>query len=193
MSKQLFIASSKEGLTYANALKDRLNEEFEFQQFDVKCLLWTDYGASRGGCSTLETLQDLSDSVSYAVAMITPDDTANIRGVSCCIPRDNVVFEFGLFLGKLSRLKVFAVIPNAGIPSVPDLRIPSDLFGITNARYEYKLDADIVWAKDTLREAVTMIIRWIAKFERPTLARRPKSSSSDEFDNNMISFRTYPM
>ena len=46
-------------------------------------------------------------------------------------PRDNVVFELGLFMGALSRSRTFVCVP-AG----EALKIPSDLKGMTNIQYD---------------------------------------------------------
>ncbi len=45
--------------------------------------------------------------------------------------RDNVLFELGLFIGKLSRDRVFFIIPEK-----TDLHIPTDLLGVTPGKYD---------------------------------------------------------
>jgi hypothetical protein len=46
--------------------------------------------------------------------------------------RDNVVFELGLFVGGIGRDRTFIVVPD----NTPDLRLPSDLAGVTVGTYE---------------------------------------------------------
>ena len=44
--------------------------------------------------------------VSGALFLITPDDPATIRGVAIDIPKQNVIFEFGLFVAALGRERI---------------------------------------------------------------------------------------
>ena len=52
--------------------------------------------------------------------------------------RDNVLFELGLFMGKLTRYRTILVHPK-----VKDLKLPSDLQGLTLASYEQGDDATL--------------------------------------------------
>jgi CRP/FNR family cyclic AMP-dependent transcriptional regulator len=52
--------------------------------------------------------------------------------------RDNVLFELGLFMGKLTRYRTILIHPR-----VKDLKIPSDLQGLTLIPYEPGDDATI--------------------------------------------------
>ncbi|MBI1851507.1 MAG: nucleotide-binding protein, partial [Planctomycetes bacterium] len=45
-------------------------------------------------------------------------------------PRDNVIFELGLFMGKLGRFRTFLVYNED-----EDIKIPSDLAGVTHATF----------------------------------------------------------
>ena len=66
----------------------------------------------------------------FAILVVSPDDMIQSRGVSECTPRDNVVFELGLFIGEIGRERTFMVRPREG-----DIRIPTDLLGITPVNY----------------------------------------------------------
>jgi len=77
------------------------------------------------GRTIIEKFEDHSD-VEYAIALITPDDI----GSSIKEPentrqraRQNVIFEFGYFLGKLGRHKVAGLVKG-------DIEVPSDYSGV---------------------------------------------------------------
>jgi tetratricopeptide (TPR) repeat protein len=55
-----------------------------------------------------------------------------LRGRTKLAVRDNVIFELGLFIGKLGRERVFIIIPQNN----EKLHIPSDLLGINPGKYE---------------------------------------------------------
>lgn len=77
------------------------------------------------GRTIIEKFEDHSD-VGYAIALITPDDTGssikepeNVRQRA----RQNVIFEFGYFLGKLGRKNVVGLVRG-------DIEAPSDYSGV---------------------------------------------------------------
>ncbi|MEM9304235.1 MAG: TIR domain-containing protein, partial [Pseudomonadota bacterium] len=51
------------------------------------------------------------------------------------VARDNVIFESGLFIGSLGRLRAFVLKP-----ADDTMRIPSDLAGVTVATFEHEAD-----------------------------------------------------
>lgn len=73
----------------------------------------------------------MARSCDFAVLLMTADDTTASRGRRKASPRDNVVFELGLFMGALGRDRTFVVSPK-GV----DLKLPTDLLGVTNVMYE---------------------------------------------------------
>jgi hypothetical protein len=118
----VFIGSSVEGLPAAKAIQSNLQHVCESQ-------IWHQglFGLSSG---TLETLVNKLDSFDFAILCLTPDDLTISRGQEKKAPRDNVILELGLFMGKLGRERVYMVIDREA-----DARMPSDLAGINPAQY----------------------------------------------------------
>jgi predicted nucleotide-binding protein len=92
--------------------------------------LWSEgvFGTSHFPIEDLATLLQCAD---YAAIVASPDDIVTSRGSELQAPRDNIVFELGLFMGALSRHRTFLVVPS-GI----DIKIPTDLLGINTARFD---------------------------------------------------------
>jgi hypothetical protein len=66
----------------------------------------------------------------YAIMILRPDDTlktmdAKGQPIDLSIPRDNVIFELGLFMGAIGGRRALAVVSHG--PGA--VRLPSDLFG----------------------------------------------------------------
>jgi hypothetical protein len=70
------------------------------------------------------------DKFEFAVLVVTPDDVRERRGEVAEIPRDNVVFEIGLFIGRFGRERTFIVCDPASVT------LPTDLIGIAVAEYD---------------------------------------------------------
>ena len=63
------------------------------------------------------------------------DDLTTSRGVEYSAPRDNVIFELGLFMGHLSRSRTLIAVPQGG-----KVKLASDLQGLTIL--DYKIESD---------------------------------------------------
>jgi predicted nucleotide-binding protein len=122
-SAKLFIISSSEAKEIAHALRDGLGK-------DIFTTVW-DQGVFFAGGYPLEALENMVAESDFAVAIAEPDDITQSRGVSAKTVRDNVLFELGLFMGKLTRYRSILVHPR-----VKDLKLPSDLQGLTLVPYE---------------------------------------------------------
>ncbi len=83
----------------------------------------------------MEGLAAAAKAADFAVLTFSPNDKVYSRKTKSDAPRDNIVFELGLFMGALSRERVFIVKPR-GV----NLKMPSDLVGIT--AIEYDADGD---------------------------------------------------
>jgi hypothetical protein len=94
--------------------------------------LWTT-DVFEPGKSFLECLLDKAKGMDFAVILVSPDDQANIRGTSCPVPRDNVIFEAGLYIaarGPAAAVLVVESRESANGRLTP--KLPSDLAGIVH-------------------------------------------------------------
>ena len=119
----LFVGSSKESLYIAAAIRSN----FDCDDFVVR--LWTDrvFGASQFPLIELERQIQEAD---FAVLVLGPDDEVVSRDKKSDAPRDNVIFELGLFMGALSHERTFMVIPKEC-----EIKIPTDLLGLIPLSY----------------------------------------------------------
>ena len=142
----VFVGSSSEALTEARALQNALDHD------DVDVEVWTDgvFGASSFPIDDLLRLVNKAD---FAVLVTTPDDRVVSRKSQSDAPRDNVVFELGLFMGAIGRERSFILSPR-GV----DLKIPSDLLGLTPVTYKNvdagRLPAAIGPVANTIRDRI---------------------------------------
>jgi hypothetical protein len=79
----------------------------------------------------IESLERASSETDFAILVLTPDDVTMSRETEKPAPRDNVVFELGLFIGGLGRERCFLVHEQRA-----DLKIPTDLLGVKAATFE---------------------------------------------------------
>lgn len=85
---------------------------------------------------TLDALIKKTEEADFAILVATADDTVNFRGEDMAAVRDNIIFEFGLFVGALGRERVYWL-------SVGDAKLPSDLAGLTRLTYQPTPDKNI--------------------------------------------------
>jgi predicted nucleotide-binding protein with TIR-like domain len=120
----VFIGSSGEQLATAREVKALLRPELDADVWDE--------GVFGFGNSYLEDLMSAVDRYDFALFVFAPDDLTTMRTRRQPSVRDNVVFELGLFMGRLGRHRAFWLVPRG--KSVP--KIPSDLDGISRADFE---------------------------------------------------------
>jgi hypothetical protein len=102
------------------------------------------------GRSTLDRLVELSQEVDFAAFVFAQDDwtTTEASRPGEASPRDNVVFEAGLFGGALGIRRTFILHAHGS-------KLPTDLLGLTSVRYDPDGGDDEVDAiNEKLRKAI---------------------------------------
>lgn len=127
MKPRIFIGSSTESLEVAKRIK-------LFFSNDYDCYLWTD-GIFKSNESFIDTLMKSASLFDFGIMVFAKDDETTVRNQAFESPRDNVLFEYGLFLGRVGLDKAFIVAEK-------NVKIPSDLFGITHVIYEMETLSD---------------------------------------------------
>jgi CAP12/Pycsar effector protein, TIR domain len=102
------------------------------------------------GRSTLDRLVELSQEVDFAAFVFAQDDwtTTDASESGEAAPRDNVVFEAGLFGGALGIRRTFILHANGS-------KLPTDLLGLTSVRYDPATSAaEVREINQKLRKAI---------------------------------------
>lgn len=119
----LFVGSSKESLPIVEALA----VGWKSSPFIVRP--WT------GGVFTptqfpIDDLANQLAACDFAALVLGPDDRVSSRGITLNAPRDNVLFELGLFMGAIERARTFFIIP-----ADADVKIPTDILGLNPLKF----------------------------------------------------------
>lgn len=167
LKPKLFIGSSTEGLDVARSVELNLHDV-------VSTHLWGT-GTFALGRGTLEHLVEIVQDFDFAAMVLTPDDCIISRETGSFCPRDNVMFELGLFTGRLGRERTFMVYDATG-----GVKLPSDLEGVTLATFDGRqenLDNAVSPACTQIRRAIKMM-----GVSRDRLAEQVESASTQVGD-----------
>jgi predicted nucleotide-binding protein/tetratricopeptide (TPR) repeat protein len=124
MKPRAFVGSSVEGLAVAYAIQQNL-------LYDAEITVWSQ-GVFQLSAGAVDSLLEVLGSSDFGIFVFTPDDITTIRSTTSSAIRDNVLFELGLFMGKLGKDRAFFLVPD----NVPDLHLATDLIGVNPAKYE---------------------------------------------------------
>jgi predicted nucleotide-binding protein len=122
----LFIGSSAEGLPTAQEIQSQL------AHLKAHVYVWTN-NIFVPGHYTMQDLETQVGSSDLGILVFTQDDEVinKDRKVDMSAPRDNVILELGMCIGALGHERSLIVRPRTR-----DLKIPSDLLGITPLEYD---------------------------------------------------------
>ena len=141
MKPRIFLGSSGKQATLLEAIARGLEEVADVEPWT------TTFNPGRG---TLDRLVELSREVDFAAFVFAQDDwtTTDTSESGQASPRDNVVFEAGLFGGALGIRRTFILHAN-------DSKLPTDLLGLTAVRYDPAGgEAEIDAINEKLRRAI---------------------------------------
>jgi len=124
MKPRAFIGSSVEGLPVAYAVQQNLLH-------DAEITVWSQ-GVFELSTTTIESLEAALAMTDFGIFVFSADDISLLRSEKVSAIRDNVLFEFGLFIGRVGRDRVYFLLPE----NATNLHIPTDLLGITPGKYE---------------------------------------------------------
>jgi len=140
----LFVGSSSESWPIVESFKELLNPD------EVEVADWRAKNVFLPSQHAMESLLNAVNRSDFALFVFGPDDKTVSRSVHYDAVRDNVVFEMGLFIGRLGRERVF-MTKQRDI----DLKIPSDLFGIEPIQFERHIKNALM---DDLRTAADRLM-----------------------------------
>lgn len=127
---RLFIGSSKEAQD--NSLVDKFVTSFSAC---ATCIPWFNirHFSNEGSATTFAALCEAANDFDFAIFILTSDDLVESRSKRVRAPRDNVIFELGLFLSAIGPERVMAYVQEAP----KGFKIPSDLSGVHMPRFQY--------------------------------------------------------
>ena len=150
----VFIGSSTEGLEFARAIRTKLESS-------VEIILWEDDFFTLGS-TFIESLVSSVGHFDFAILVLTGDDLISSRNQEKFAPRDNVIFELGLFMGTLGRERCFIVQDK-------NIKMPTDLAGVTTASYDWpRKDNNYAGAVGSACDAIRKRIISLGVNERKT-------------------------
>jgi hypothetical protein len=163
----IFIASSSEALPIAQAVKQYFDQEWDVD-------IWKE-NIFNPNWNYLETLLNRASYYDYCIAICAADDAARIREETVKVTRDNVVFEFGLFLGRIGPNRTFLIVDE-------EVKLFSDWDGIEVAKY--RAGSDLVSAVRTACDSIPKEINVAEKL--PHFTMLPSTSLAIGYCNNFL-------
>jgi hypothetical protein len=160
----VFIGSSREQLPTARALASRLEDFATVRVWDNVPFELTQ--------SIFDGLLQTAKDSDYAVFVFEPDDLAVVRDVDLRTVRDNVLFEFGLFVGRIGRERTFWISSHQS-----DWHVPTDLDGLTHLIFSRPESEEPTALASALSQAIEQLRQVIEQHGRRT------DREFDEIDN----------
>lgn len=173
MKPKVFVASSVEGLDIAYPLQVNL-------QHDADITIWSQ-GVFSLSTTPLDSITEAMNASDFGIFVFSPDDETKMRGTTSDTVRDNVIFELGLFIGRLGKRRCFMVMPDN-----VELHIPTDLIGVSPAKYSGSRDMSEIAASlgpacHEIRQAMKLQGIYVGS---PTSFGKIPTSEQGNYDEN---------
>ncbi len=120
---KLFVGSASETLRLAHAVQSNLEYAAVVEVWD-QAFEPTKY--------VLSQLLDHVSNCDFGAFVFSPTDVVVLRKRKWAAVRDNVLFELGLFIGRLGIARNFIIVPRG----CENLRLPTDLLGLLPLTYD---------------------------------------------------------
>ena len=167
MRPSIFIGSSSEGLKIAEEIEKQLKKDADID-------IWNK-GVFKLNRSYLRSLDRAAFLHDFAILVITPDDFLTSRNKKYKVARDNVVFEHGLFMGRLGLRRAFLICDES-------VKVPSDYSGIAIAKYKYQDDLE-----SALKEPCNLVRKRISELSnRSEISFLPSTSLAIGYYENFV-------
>lgn len=167
---RVFIGSSSENLVWAELAKNILNEQFDVTIWNES--IW-DKSIFKINQNFLSDLLKASLQYDFGLLLGSSDDKVVYRQTELLQPRDNVLFELGLFMGRMG-------LSNCAFVVEENLKILSDLQGINLAQYKKN---DTVSFKEAI-EKVNQL--FLAQANQVNVNFFPSSTLASVYFENLI-------
>jgi hypothetical protein len=131
MKAKIFIGSSREAVSAARIVSKWFVQKRFKGCYQVACWNDTKQGVFPPTEFGLESLMGAAHDYKFGIFVFAADDLAAIRNSIQLVTRDNVVFECGMFFGRLGRHRTFLLVPRH-----IEFHVPSDLAGLNVAYYQ---------------------------------------------------------
>jgi predicted nucleotide-binding protein len=120
---KLFVGSASETLRLAHAVQSNL-------EYAAIVEVW-DQAFEPSKCILSQLLDHVSN-CDFGAFVFSPTDVVVLRKKKWAAVRDNVLFELGLFIGRLGIARNFIIVPRG----CENLRLPTDLLGLLPLTYD---------------------------------------------------------
>ena len=168
--KRIFIGSSSEELKFAEIAKKILEPEFDVTVWNDS--IW-DTSIFKINNNFLHDLLKATLQFDFGILLGTTDDKVIVRGKEVLQSRDNVLFELGLFMGRLGLSKCAFVVEK-------ELNLLSDIKGISLARFTKK-------NKKSFSDAISTVGDLFRNQQDSSVNFFPSSTLASVYFENLIS------